>query len=105
VETLYICDDLHHFRLDNEELDDEWLEFLSPFITVKELFLSNGAVHRIAPALRVAGREIQEVLPTLKHICLEVHHPPLLDDVDVEDFYDARRLSDFKIEVSLWDRS
>ncbi len=105
VETLFICDDLHHFRLDDEELDGEWLELLSPFTTVKELFLSNGAVHRIAPALRVAGREIQEVLPTLKHIGLEVNHPSLLGDVDVEDFYDARRLSNFKIEVSLWDRS
>jgi hypothetical protein len=105
VETLFICDDLHHFRLDDEELDDEWLELLSPFTAVKELLLSNGAVHRIAPALRVAGRGIQEVLPTLKHIGLEVHHPSLLGHVDVEDFYDARRLSDFKIEVSLWDRS
>ena len=105
VETLFICDDLHHFRLDDEELDDEWLELLSSFTTVKSLFLSNGAVHRIAPALRVAGREIQEVLPTLTHICLEVNHPSFLSDVDVEDFYDVRRLSDFKIEVSLWDRS
>jgi hypothetical protein len=65
METLFICDDLHHFRQSDEELDDEWLELLSSFITVKTLFLSNGAVHRIAPALRVAGREIQEVLPTL----------------------------------------
>ena len=108
AETLFIfiCDDLHHFRLDDEELDDdEWLELLSPFTTVKELFLSNGAVHRIAPALRVAGRGIQEVLPMLKHICLEVHRPSSLSHVDVEDFYDVRRLSDFKIEVSLWDRS
>lgn len=24
VKTLYICDDLHHSRLDDEELDDEW---------------------------------------------------------------------------------
>jgi hypothetical protein len=105
VETLFICDDQHHFRLDDEELDREWLELLSPFTTVKELFLSNGAVHRIAPALRVAGRGIQELLPTLKHINLEVHRPSLLDHEDVEDFYDARRLSDFTIEVCLWDRS
>ena len=105
VETLFICNDLHHFRQSDEELDYEWLELLSSFITVKTLFLSNGAVHRIAPALRIAGREIQEVLPTLKHICLEVSRPSLLNHIDVEDFYDARRLSDFKIEVSLWDRT
>jgi hypothetical protein len=105
VETLIICDDLHHFQLDDEESDDEWLELLSTFTAVKELFLSNGAVHLIAPALRHAGRGIQEVLPTLKHIGLEVCHPSFLDHVDVEDFYDARRHSDFKIEVSLWDRS
>lgn len=80
------------------------LKRLSPSTTVKELFLSNGAVHRIAPALRVTGRGIQDVLPTLKHICLEVHHSSRGRE-DVEDFCDARRLSDFKIEVTHWDRS
>ena len=88
METLFICDDLHRFRLGDEELDEEWLELLTPYTTVKELFLSNGAVHRIAPALRVAGREIH----TLKHIVLEVHHPSLLGHVDVEDLRCATTL-------------
>jgi len=101
VKTLFICDDLHHFRLDDEELDGEWLQLFSPFTTVEELFLSNRAMHRIVPALRVTVCGIQDVLPTLKHVGLEVHHPSLHGHVDIEDFYDAQRLSDFKIRVSL----
>ena len=105
VEILFICDDLHDFRRDDEGLYGEWLKLLSQFTTVKELFLSKGAVHRMAPALRFGGRGIHELLPTLKEISMDVHDPASLCHQDVGDFYDARRLSDFKIKVSLWDRS
>jgi len=55
VEILFICDDLHDFRRDDEGLYGEWLKLLSQFTTMKELFLSKGAVHRMAPALCFGG--------------------------------------------------
>ena len=77
LEHLFICESIHsppHWQDDIET--DQWLELLDPFKNVKSLYLSEGIVPRIAPAIqklveeRVAGN-----LPGLDSLFLEDSHP------------------------------
>jgi hypothetical protein len=71
-----------------------WLDLLRPFVAVKNLYLSEEYVPRIAPALQeLAERGTTEVLPTLESIFL-MGFPPLgpLHEGIVK-FVAARRLT------------
>jgi hypothetical protein len=49
---LYICEGEYPLsRWQDDVENDQWLEILHPFTTVKNLYLSKGVVPRIAPAL------------------------------------------------------
>ena len=48
-----------------------WLELLRPFATVKNLYICEELVPRMAPALReLTGGRMTEVFPTLENIFL-----------------------------------
>ena len=77
LEHLYICEGENPPSLwhDNDFENDQWLEILRPFRNVKNLYLSEGVVPRIAPALQelVEGQtgRVAEVLPGLGSLFLE----------------------------------
>jgi len=82
-----------------------WLDLLRPFVAVKNLYLSEEFVPRIAPALQelVEGRTT-EVLPTLENIFLEGFQPSGPLHEGIEKFIAARRLTSRHVAVSRWDR-
>ena len=52
LEHLYICESVHSRSRWQEDIEnDQWLELLHPFTTVKNLYLSKGVVSHIALAL------------------------------------------------------
>jgi hypothetical protein len=51
-----------------DDVDDQWLDVLRPFTAVKDLYLSQGVVPRIADTLAEASRT--EVLPALQNLFL-----------------------------------
>lgn len=77
LEHLFICEGIHsppHWQDDIE--NSQWLELLDPFRNVKSLYLSEGIVPRIAPAIQklVEGR-VAGILPGLDSLFLEDSHP------------------------------
>jgi hypothetical protein len=114
LEHLYICEDKYsRSRWQDDVEDDQWLELLHPFATVKNLYLSKGVVPRIAPALQeLVGERLTEVLPALQGLWLEEPCPlgltegllsgPVQDAI--EKFVASRLLSGHPIAISLWDR-
>jgi hypothetical protein len=80
-----------------------WLELLHPFAAVKNLYLREEFVPRIAPALQeLVGGRTTEVLPTLENIFLEVFQPPEPLYEGIEKFVAARRLTNHPVAVSRW---
>jgi len=114
LEHLYICEDKYtRSRWQDDVEDDQWLELLHPFTTVKNLYLSKGVVPRIAPALQeLVGERLTEVLPALQGLWLEEPCPLGLAEhrlsgpvqEAIEKFVASRLLSGHPIAVSLWDR-
>jgi hypothetical protein len=81
-----------------------WLELLHPFSAVKNLYLSEEFVPRVAPALQeLVGGRTAEVLPTLQNIFLEGRELPVVQE-GIATFVAARQLSGHPITVSLWER-
>jgi hypothetical protein len=81
-----------------------WLELLHPFSTVKNLYLSEEFVPRVAPALQeLVGDRTAEVLPTLQNIFLEGRELSVVQE-GIATFVAARQLSGHPITVSLWER-
>jgi len=106
LEDLYIFDHGEHPSRWQDDVENSlWLELLHPFTAVKNLYLSEKYVPRIAPALQeLVGERTTEVLPTLKNIFLEKFQPwePLHEGI--ETFVAARRLTSRRpVEVSRWD--
>jgi hypothetical protein len=68
LEHLYICEGIYlRSRLQDDIENNQWLELLHPFTTVKNLYLSKGVVPRITLALQeLVGQRLTEVLPTLQ---------------------------------------
>ena len=109
VEHLYIKT-REEWRLDWELLDDEtendqWLELLRPFTSVKCLYITGGFEHLIARAMEeLIGERVTEVLPALQTVCL---HSDVYDEERFEKafgpFVATRQLSGHPIAVSLWD--
>jgi hypothetical protein len=108
AESLYICEDLYsRSKLDwNNGIENtEWLEFLFPFTTVKNLYLSNEFGPHIGPALQelTEGR-MTAVLPTLQNIFLEGFQPSESVQEGIRHFISGRQLTNHPITISSWDR-
>ena len=71
-----------------------WLELLHPFAGLKNLYLQEGFVHLIAPALQeLVWRRTAEVLPTVENIFLERFRPSGPLHEGIETFATARLLA------------
>ena len=78
-----------------------WLELLHSFTAVKNLYISEIFVDRIAPALQeLVGGRTTEVLPTPENILLEDFQPPGPLHDGIERFLAARRLTNHRVAVS-----
>ena len=80
-----------------------WQELLHPFAAVKNLYLCENVIPRIAPALQeLVGGRATEVLPNLEKFFLEsLPTGPLHEGI--EKFVAARRLAGHPLTVSRWD--
>ena len=76
LEHLFICEDSRS-RCQEDIESIQWLELLRPFTNVKNLYLSEGVVPRVAPALQeLVEGSVTEVLPGLESLLfLEEPHP------------------------------
>jgi hypothetical protein len=84
---------------------DRWLELLSQFGAVKNLYLSEELGRCIAPALRWLSEErVTDVLPALQNIFLGGLPPPALVEKAIAQFVAARQLSDRPLTVTHWER-
>jgi len=102
LEDLYIVNVDSYWQGDVE--DTLWLELLHAFATVKNLYLPEESVCRIAPALQeLVGGRMTEVLPTLEHIFLEGLEASGPLHEGIEKFVAARRLTSHPVTVSHWD--
>ena len=106
LEDLYILESRSRYGRPHWQDDVEntqWLDLLRPFVPVKNLYLSQELVPRIAPALQeLVGGRTTEVLPTLETISHE--KSPVLIHKGVQRFVAARRHTSHPVVVSSWDR-
>jgi hypothetical protein len=104
LEELYISENQHwrpHWQDDVE--NTLWLDLLRPFVSVKNLYLSEEYVPRIAPALQeLVGERTTEVLPTLENIFLRRFKTSEPLHEGIEKFVAARRLTSHPVAVSSW---
>jgi hypothetical protein len=112
-ENLFICEGIHsRSRWQDDIENSQWLELLHPFTNVKNLYLSEGVVPRIAPALQeLAEGRATEVLPGLESLFLEEpHQSGLIDESHVSKpvqeaigmFIAARQLSKRHTNSRYW---
>ena len=105
VEYLYFEDVYVLQRWQDDIEDGQWLELLQPFITVKELYISQEFVPRIVPALReLTGETVSEVLPALQILFLDDLHPSGPVQEAIGQFVAARQLAGHPVTVSHWER-
>jgi hypothetical protein len=106
VEQLYIYES--GFLLPRWQGDIEvsqWLDVLNPFAAVKDLYLSENFVPRIAPTLQeLVGERVTEVLPALQCLFLEKLHPSGTVQEEIKKFVTERQLAEHPIAISLWER-
>jgi len=107
TESLHIYENLDS----NSKLDwkdgienTEWLEFLFPFTTVKDLYLSKEFGPRIGLALQeLTGGRMTEVLPILQNLFLEGFKPSESVEEGIRQFFSGRQLTNHPITISSWD--
>ena len=107
LEDLYIYEEAYSEPDWKDNIEDMlWLELLQPFTAMKNLYLSEKFVLRIAPALQelIGGRKI-EVMPALENIFLEGLQPSGPGQEGIVKFVAARQLSGHPITVSIWERA
>jgi hypothetical protein len=106
LEHLYICDDKYsRSRWEDDVENDQWLELLHPFTTVKNLYLSKGVVPHIVPALQeLVGKKLTKELPALQSLLLEEPHLSGPVQETIEKFVTSRLLYGHPIVVSQWGR-
>ena len=106
LECLYICEGIDSRSGWQEDIEgSQWLELLHGFMTVKSVYLSEGVVPRIVPALQELIEQNQtEVLPALKGLYLEEPHPSGPVQESIEKFVTSRQLSGHPIAISRWYR-
>ena len=79
--------------------NSQWQELLRLFTAVKGLYISQEAVSRIAPALKVLGERVTEMLPALETLTLyESTSGP--DQEGIIQFVSARQLAGHPISIS-----
>ena len=106
TENLFIYE-TYNSQLDwNDGIENiEWLEFLLPFIAVKNLYISRQFVRRVAPTLReIAGGGTTEVLSTLQNLYLEGFQSSESVEEGIEQFISARQLTNRPVAISVWKR-
>ena len=107
VEHLYILhgpDPLNWDHLDDETENDRWLELLSPFTSVKCLYIQEAFDDDLTPVLQgLVGERVSEVLPALQTLFLEDPREDGRFREAIEPFVSARQLSGHPIVVSHWD--
>ena len=103
---LYIVEDsFSNLRWQDEVENILWLDLLHPFVAVKNLYLSDEFVPRIAPALQeLVGESTTEVLPALENIFLEGFQPSGLLHKGIQTFVATRQLASRPLSVSRWDK-
>ena len=83
-----------------------WQELLRPFTSVKNLYLSEDYIRRIAPALEeLGGERATEVLPALENVLIENFWVYGSVREEFRNVATMRQLSGVPIVVSEWDRS
>ena len=104
VEHLYVIE----YRLSPPDWQDDiengqWLEVLSPFAAVKDLYISHELAPRIVPALQeLVGESATEILPALRTLFLpELPYQEPAQKI-IDRFIAARQLSSHPIAVSRW---
>lgn len=111
LQVLYISEsrDWPHGQDDVE--NTLWLDPLRPFVAVKDLYLSEEYLSRVAPALQeLVGGRTTEVLPNLEDIFLEglqtlqTSGPLQNRQKGIEKFVAARQLANLPVTVSRWNR-
>ena len=106
VEDLHIEHRYSELVWDNGSIENTlWLQLLSPFTAVKNLYLSEEFAPGIAAALQeLVGARLTEVLPSLQNIFLDRFEPSGPFPKNVEQFVTERRLSAHPVAVSNWDK-
>ena len=85
--------------------ESQWLDVLNPFTAVKDLYLSQIFVPRIAPTLQeLVGERVAGVLPALQCLFLEKLHPSGTIQEEIVKFVDARQLAEHPVAISLWEK-
>ena len=103
VEHLYIQDRIPQIFWQDDIESSHWLELLHAFTAVKELYLSQELVPRIAPFLQeLVGERVTEVLPALQALFLEEPLPSGPVQEAIGKFVAARQLAGHPIAVSCW---
>jgi hypothetical protein len=105
LEDLYIFEDQFYPPCWQDDVENtQWLELLHPFAAVKNLYLCEKIVPRIAPALQELVRaRTTEVLPTLENIFMKGLQPSGTLQEEIEKFVAARQLTSHPVAVSGWD--
>ena len=104
LEDLHIFEDqVNPPRWQDDVENTLWLELLHPFVAVKNLYLCEELVPRVAPALQeTVGGRAPEVLPALEGIFLEGFRPSGPLHKGIEEFLAARRLTGHPVTVYDW---
>ena len=105
LQDLYIFEDRGHPpRWEGYVENTIWLDLLHPFSAVKNLYLCQKLVPRIAPALQeLVGERKTEVLPTLENIFLKGFQPSGSLHEGIKNFVSARRLTNHPVAISRWE--
>jgi hypothetical protein len=108
-EDLYIFEDQRNSLCSQDDVERTlWLDLLRSFIAVKNLYLSEEIMRRIAPTLQeLVGGNTTEVLPAvLENIFLEWIPSFGIHNKEIAKFAAAaRRLTNHPIKVSRWDKT
>ncbi len=108
VENLYVYEEIYQDRRWQDDLvPNQWLELLSPFNAMKNIFLTENSAERVVRILGESiGGEMTEVLPSLQKLSLE--RLKSLESIkpvqgDIRQFVASRQLIGQNITVSSWD--
>jgi F-box-like len=105
LEDLYIFEDRENPpRWQDDTENTLWLELLHPFAAVRNLYLCEKFVPRIAPALQELVGGTTKILPTVENIFLEGFQPSRPLHEGIEKFVAAQRLTSHPVAVTRWDR-
>jgi hypothetical protein len=100
--------ELHEFIVEDEwqDVDDsQWLRLLSPFVSVKSLYVSKGLGPFVASALEdLTWERVTEVLPRLDNLFLEGLGSLLFVEETISSFVSMRQLAGHPVVVQRWER-